>query len=107
MNGQRLVQTEQGGEWATQKVDKAGALKPGIYDIHLSKAADKSQAYDGVVVYADKSCVYQKVGRSYIKHDRQDFGKVPEAGSNLKISYDDGKVITAASSVKLGRGLTR
>ena len=28
MNGQRIVQAEQEGAWANQKVDKAGALKP-------------------------------------------------------------------------------
>ena len=30
MNGQRIVQTDQCRAWANQKVDKAGALKPGI-----------------------------------------------------------------------------
>jgi hypothetical protein len=107
MNGQRLVQSERGGEWATQKVEKAGALKPGIYDIHLSTAADKSRAYDGVILYADKEHVYQKVGKTYVKHDRNDFGKVPEAGSNSNIKYDGGRAISAPSSVKLSRGLSR
>ena len=29
MNGQRIVQAEKDGAWTNQKVDKAGALKPG------------------------------------------------------------------------------
>jgi hypothetical protein len=107
MNGQRLVQSHRGGEWATDKVEKAGALKPGIYDIHLSTGADKSKSYDGLVVYADKDAVYQRVGKTFIKHVRQDFGKVPEIGSNSSIKYDDGKAITATSAVKLGRGISR
>ena len=31
MNGQKLVQSEQGGQWVTSKVEKAGAIKPGLY----------------------------------------------------------------------------
>ncbi len=107
MNGQRLLQGERGGEWTVQKVDKAGALKPGIYDIHLSGAADKTRSYDGVVLFADKQFVYQQVGKSYVKHERQDFAKVPEAGANSSIRYEDGKAITTPSSLKLGRGLSR
>jgi cell filamentation protein len=107
MNGQRLLQGERGGEWIVQKVDKAGALKPGIYDIHLAGAADKGKSYDGVVLFADKQFVYQQVGKSYVKHERQDFAKVPEAGANSNIRYEDGKAIAAPSSLKLGRGLSR
>jgi hypothetical protein len=107
MNGQRLVQTEQGGNWATQKVDKAGALKPGIYDLYLANGADKSKSHDGPVLYSDKDSVYQKVGKSYVRHERQDFTTVPESGVDMKISYEDGLAIVVASSAKLGRGFSR
>ena len=107
MNGQKLVQSDRGGEWVTSKVEKAGALKPGIYDIHLSAMADKSRGYDGVIVYADKEHVYQKVGKTYVRHELRDFAKVPEMGSNASVRYNDGKAISAPSSVKLGRGLSR
>jgi hypothetical protein len=107
MNGQRLVQSEQGGKWATEKVDKAGTLKAGIYNIHLSTQADKSQAYDGVVVHADKSAIYQQIGKNFVKHDRADFDKVPDIGSNSSIKYDRGKAAVTASIVKLARGLSR
>ena len=43
MNGQRLLQSEQGGQWNTDKVEKAGTIKPGIYNIHLSAQADKAK----------------------------------------------------------------
>ena len=66
MNGQRLVQSEQGGQWNTDKVEKAGTIKPGIYNIHLSAQADKAKTQDGVIVYADQDHIYQQVGKSLI-----------------------------------------
>jgi hypothetical protein len=106
MNGQRLVQSEKGGEWNTDKVEKAGAVKPGIYNIHLSTQADKTKSHDGPVIHADKDSVYQQVGRSFVKHDRADFDKVPEIGSNSSIKYDNGKASVSTSSMKLGRGIS-
>ena len=106
MNGQRLVQSEKGGDWNTDKVEKAGAVKPGIYNIHLSAQADKSKAHDGPVIHADKEHVYQQVGKSFVKHDRADFDKLPDIGGNSTIKYDNGKATVAASSMKLGRGIS-
>lgn len=106
MNGQRLVQSEQGGQWSTDKVEKAGAVKPGIYNIHLASLADKSKGTDGPVIYADKDHVYQKVGASFVKHSRLDFDKVPEIGKDSSIKYDNGKAVAAPSSMKLGRGIS-
>ncbi|MEO6320083.1 MAG: KfrB domain-containing protein [Polaromonas sp.] len=106
MNGQRLVQSEQGGQWKTDKVEKAGALKPGVYNIHLSSQADKAKTQDGVIVYADRDHVYQQVGKNFVKHDRVDFEKVPEIGSPSSIRYDGDKALVSASSIKLGRGLS-
>ena len=50
MNGQRIVQAEKDGAWTNQKVDKAGALKPGIYNLYTAQAADKKQTHAGVIV---------------------------------------------------------
>jgi cell filamentation protein len=107
MNGQRLVQSEQGGQWNTDKVEKAGTIKPGIYNIHLSVQADKAQTYDGVILYADKNTVYQQIGKSFVKHKRLDFDKAPEIGSNSSIKYNNDKAVVSPSSIKLGRGLSR
>jgi len=106
MNGQRLVQFEQGGKWDTVKVEKAGAVKPGIYDIHLSSQAEKAKAYDGPILHADKDYVYQQVRKSYIKHDRTAFDKVPDIGSNSSVKYDNGKALVMPASMKLGRGIS-
>ncbi len=63
MNGQKLLQSEQGGQWATTKVEKAGAIKPGIYNIHLAMPADKVKSHDGLVLHLDKEHLYQQVGK--------------------------------------------
>lgn len=106
MNGQRLVQSEQGGKWNTDKVEKAGAVTPGIYNIHLSSQADKSKAHDGVIMYADKDHVYQQVGKNFVMHNRADFDKLPDIGTNSNVKYDSGKAVVTASSIKLGRGIS-
>lgn len=107
MNGQRLVQSELAGQWSTDKVEKAGLVKPGIYNIHLSTQADKSQTHEGVIVHADKTHVYQQVGKQYVRHDKTSFGKMPEIGSNSSIKYDGDKAQVASSSLKLGKTLSR
>lgn len=66
MNGQRILQGESDGAWTSQKVDKAGTLKPGIYNIYTAEPVDKSQRYDGVIVYADKNSVYQQIGKKFV-----------------------------------------
>jgi hypothetical protein len=108
MNGQRIVQTEQGGAWTNEKVDKAGALKPGIYNLYTAKEADKAQKHDGVIVHSDSKNVYQQVGKSFVMHDRQNFDKVPEIGASTSISYDaQGKTVVATEAAKLSRGRSR
>ena len=107
MNGQRLLQSEQGGQWKTDKVEKAGTIKPGIYNIHLSAQADKANTYDGVILYADKNNVYQQIGKNFVKHDRTAFDKVPEIGSNSSIKYDNNKAVVSSSTIKLSRGISR
>jgi hypothetical protein len=103
MNGQRLVQNAQGGKWETVKVEKAGTVKPGIYDIHLSSPAEQTKAYDGPILHADRDYVYQQVRKSYIKHDRAIFDSVPDVGANLNVRYENGKAVVTVASIKLGR----
>lgn len=108
MNGQRIVQAEKDGAWANQKVDKAGALKPGIYNLYLAQAADKKQTHDGVIVHADSSNVYQQTGKNFVLHARSDFDKVPDIGSVKSISYTaQGQAAVAAEAPKLARGRSR
>ena len=108
MNGRRIVQAEQEGAWANQKVDKAGALKPGIYNLYMAQSADKSKQHDGMIVHADKSLVYQQVGKNFVTHARSDFNRAPEIGSTISISYNaQDKAIVSAEAPKITRGRSR
>jgi cell filamentation protein len=110
MNGQRIVQNEQtAGIWQTEHVDKAGQLKPGIYNIYTATAADAGKAYEGAIVHADKQLIYQQTGKQFVKHERVLFDKVPELGSAKSITYDQstGRAQVAAASEKLGKKLSR
>jgi hypothetical protein len=109
MTGQRFVQNDSSGQWETEKVDKAGSIKPGIYNTHLSTAADKTKNNEGVVLHTDNSNVYQLVGKGIVKHNRRDFDTVPDVGQTKGISYGKlGKAIVAeAATAKLSQGLSR
>lgn len=106
MNGQCLVQSEQEGQWNVDKVEKAGSVKPGVYNIYLSSQADKSKDNDGVIVYTDKNYVYQKVGKTFITHRLEDFDNLPTIGQNSNIRYENGKAIATAATLKLSRQIT-
>jgi len=107
MNGQCAMQQEEQGQWRNVKVEKARGVKPGIYNIYTANKADKAKAYSGVILYTDKTTVYQQVGKGqYVTHDRADFAKPPEAGETKSISYSaEGKAVV--SEAALGQKQTR
>jgi hypothetical protein len=109
MTGQRFVQNDSSGQWETGKIDKAGSIKPGIYNTHLSTAADKTKNNEGVVLHTDNSNVYQLVGKGIVKHNRRDFDTVPDVGQTKGISYGKlGKAIVAeAAAAKFSQGVSR
>jgi KfrB protein len=97
MNGQCALQQEGQGQWLNVKVDKAKGVKPGIYNIYTAIPADKAKEHVGVILYSDKTSVYQQVGKGqYIRHDRTDFKKPPEPGETKRITYSaEGKAVVA------------
>ena len=107
MNGQCSMQQEDQGQWRNVKVEKARGVKPGIYNIYTANKADKTKEHSGVILYADKTTVYQQVGKGqYITHDRAAFAKLPETGETKSISYSaDGKAVV--SEVALGQKQSR
>lgn len=113
MNGQRIVQTTPPGadsfDAASNVVaGKAGSLKPGLYNLYSSSAADKAQSYKGQVIHSDKEFVYQKTNSNIIKHERSDFDIVPDIGAALSISYgENGRAQTEVTTLQQGRGLKR
>lgn len=107
MNGQRIVQAEKSGAWTNEKVDKAGSLRPGIYNLYMAKEADKSQRHDGIIVHADGQNVYQQVGKSFVMHGRKNFDKVPDIGSTKSIEYSAQGKAVVAEAAKISRGRSR
>lgn len=105
MNGQRLVQSEQGGSWHTDKVEKAGQVKPGIYNLYLSVPANKESASDGVIFYNDRDYAYQQCGKDYVKHSLVHFDRIPTVGSNCRIEYENDRAQVSSSANKLSRSI--
>jgi len=88
MNGQRIVQSAQDSDWSNQKVDKAGLLKPGIYNLFTATKADRAKPHTGAILHADGDSIFQEEGRAIVAHERRNFDKVPDIGSSKTISYD-------------------
>jgi hypothetical protein len=108
MNGSRIVQIERGGEWKNENVDKAGSLKPGVYNLYLAQKADKSHSYDGQIVHADRVGVYQQIGKKFVMHSPNDFDIVPAIGSAKSINYDaQGKACVSAITTQRTRSRSR
>jgi len=107
MNGQKILQHEQEGRWQNDKVEKAGLLKPGIYNLYLASQADKTKTHDGVILHVDRDSVFQQVGTNVVKHDRVDFAKAPAIGSHSSVTYDQGKAFSRPAPEKLVRGMSR
>ncbi|MCU7927538.1 MAG: conjugal transfer protein TraO [Candidatus Thiodiazotropha sp. (ex Dulcina madagascariensis)] len=108
MNGSRIVQSDNGEGWSSEKVEKAGSLKAGIYNIYTASPADKKQPSAGVIVHADKDSVYQQCGKKFIVHSRKDFDIVAPIGSAKSIEYKaDGRAEVSDSSIKQSRSRSR
>lgn len=108
MNGQRILQAEEAGTWKNQRVDKAGTLKPGIYNLYLAQPADKAQRHDGVIVHVDENSVYQQIGTKFVMHVRSAFDVVPMVGGAKSIRYaETGKAHVASEAPKLERSRSR
>lgn len=108
MNGSRIVQAEDGGAWQNKHVDKAGALKPGIYNIFNASAANTNVKYEGVIVHTDKNSVYQQTEKKeFVMHKASDFDIVPKVGELKSITYSQsGKAQVQAATEKLTRSKT-
>ncbi|MGD9946122.1 MAG: KfrB domain-containing protein [Burkholderiaceae bacterium] len=108
MNDQRIVQVEQAGDWTTQKVDRAGSLKPGIYNLHIAQQAQREKTYAGVIVHADGSHIYQQIGKVIVMHARSAFDDLPEVGSEKVVTYGaQGKATTTVQPPTSKRGRQR
>lgn len=97
MNGQRLLQEAKApGQWNVAKVDKAGAIKPGVYNLANAKPPENGKKYTGAIIQSGREGVYQQSLGGIIKHSTAGFSKLPEAGTLKEISYSQVGKLTAS-----------
>ena len=107
MNGQRIVQQQEGSQWITQKVGKARELKPGIYNAYLAHDADKALQHTGVVFHVDAKYVYQQEQNGITRHAFSAFSAIPEYGKPVCITYETGRAVTIEAKLGLSHKLSR
>ena len=100
MNGQRIVQHEEKGQWQNHKVEKAVGIKPGIYNVYLATPAEKHKTYEGLVVHADDDAVYQQIGKGFVMHARNELDKMPVVGGTYRIEHGASKATVTTVSAK-------
>ncbi len=104
MNKQCIIQRDHGGEWVNQKVEKAGSLKPGIYNIFNAEKAEPNKSYEGIIVHKGDKNLFQKVGKKFVMHEQKKFDIMPIVGSEARIGYGDNG---NAEVAKMAKGAKR
>jgi hypothetical protein len=103
MNGHCITQVAAADDkWRDIKIEKARGRPPGLYNLHSATPVDPKQSLYGVVAYVDESHVYQRVGKSMVKHEVASFDKVPDIGFAGTLSYSEGRAV-AVSAQELQR----
>lgn len=94
MNGQSVVQVGQVGSWTIEQVERAGSLKPGIYDLGRAREPQAGVLYEGPILLAEREGIYQAASGGIIKHAAGIFSLFPPIGQIRFIEYDEsGKVL--------------
>ena len=107
MNGSPLLEKEDSQkQWKVHKVEPAGTLRAGIYNIYNAQEASKSKATEGIVVHSDKNFVYQMEAKNkFVKHSAKSFESIPKVGTNVSIQYtNNGVAQSVAKEVSRSRG---
>jgi predicted ABC-type ATPase len=111
LNGQRILQENISGIWENKKVDKAGALGPGIYNLYAATQANKSIHHEGTIVFTTEEKVYQQVKGRIVTHNRKDFDVMNntalEVGKTVNIGYDTKEKASVSAAPKLSKSRTR
>lgn len=108
MNGSRVLQSESGAnDWQNVKVTPgADGLKPGFYNLFSAQKAEANGQYQGQVVHADKSKVFQQVGKSMVAHDAGAFKQPPTIGKAYTVAYSNGAAtVSEGQSQARSRGI--
>jgi hypothetical protein len=113
-NGSKRIERNQGTalmpQWVASKVEDAGNLKPGVYQLHAAKPAvpDGKTVYTGNVIHADAKHVYQERGvNNLVRHDRAAFQEAPTLGKYARIGYENGRAVQVEQERGQSRGISR
>lgn len=107
MNGSRLLEKEDSQkQWKVEKVEQAGALRAGIYNIYNAQEASGDKSTEGIIVHSDKDFVYQMEAKNkFIKHSSKSFESKPVVGTNVSIEYTNkGIAQSVVKGVSRSRG---
>ena len=104
MNKQCIIQRDHGGKWVNQKVEKAGSLKPGIYNLFNAVKAEPNKSYEGTIVHKGDKSLFQQVGKKFVMHEQSKFDIIPVIGSEARIGYSD---TGNAEVAKMAKGAKR
>lgn len=88
LNGHKVLQAEQDGAWTNERVEKAGALRPGLYELFLAQQSDRSTPTSGALVIVDDGVLYQSTGTGVVAHTWSDFDVPPAIGMHGTVNYD-------------------
>lgn len=105
MNGRRILQQQQGETWKDVDVDKAGTLKPGIYNLASAVTPDRTKLHDGIVLHIDRDTIFQYAGKTVLKHARTAFTQPPEVGAMVRIRYERDHARVEALTQTLRQGM--
>jgi len=108
MNGQKILQTLINNGWETTGTIKKAeeGIKPGIYNIYLSKAPSDNKQYEGKILHIDKedAVFYQQVNKDFIMHKLNAVDVKPVAGKDVVIKYDGERAtLTQTNALKIKR----
>ncbi len=108
MNGSRIIEAAtESGSWSVLKVEKAGQLKPGIYNLYSARKAAKDGQFIGPVIYTDGQSVFQKTGSTLVVHERSAFARLPELGVTKCIEYGADGFVRLSNVEQHSRSVSR
>lgn len=87
LNGHKVLQANDGDDWNNVRVEKAGGLRPGLYNLTGAQIADKTASHAGALLTAVDGLLYQATAAGVIAHALADFDQPPPAGGSGTITY--------------------
>jgi len=108
MNGRKILQTQINNEWETTGTIKKveDGIRPGVYNIYLSKAPSDKNKYEGKILLVDKDngVFYQQTKMDFIVHQSNAVDEKVVAGMDVVVGYDGEKAaLTQIDTLKKKR----